>query len=83
MPRPAMFVAIVTAPRRPAWATIAASRSWYFAFSTTCWTRFFLSSRDSISLFSIETVPTSTGWPCSWQSWISSTTAFHFSGAVR
>ncbi len=26
VPRPAMFVAIVTAPRRPAWATISASR---------------------------------------------------------
>ena len=78
-----MFVAIVTAPRRPACATIDASRSWYFAFSTTCWTLFLFSRRDSISLFSIEIVPTSTGWPCFWQSWISSTTAFHFSGAVR
>ncbi len=36
VPRPAMFVAIVTAPFRPAWATISASCAWYFAFSTTC-----------------------------------------------
>ncbi len=59
-----MLVAMVTAPLRPACATIAASRSWYLAFRTTCGTlggR--LSSFESISLFSIETVPTSTGWP--------------------
>ena len=36
VPRPAMLVAIVTAPRRPAWATISASRSWYLAFKTWC-----------------------------------------------
>ena len=29
-----MLVAMVTAPGRPAWAMIAASRSWYLAFST-------------------------------------------------
>ena len=32
VPRPAMFVATVTAPLRPACAMIAASFSWYFAF---------------------------------------------------
>ena len=36
MPRPAMFVAIVTAPVRPAWATIPDSFSWNFAFSVSC-----------------------------------------------
>ena len=36
MPRPAMLVAMVTAPLRPACATISASCSWYLAFSTTC-----------------------------------------------
>src|SRR5712692_10413132 len=36
VPRPAMFVAIVTAPLRPACATISASCAWYFALSTTC-----------------------------------------------
>ena len=35
MPRPAMLVAMVTMPRRPAWATISASRSWNLALSTT------------------------------------------------
>ena len=64
MPRPAMLVAMVTAPLRPAWATISASRSWCLAFSTSWRTPRFLSSADSRSDFSIETVPTSTGWPC-------------------
>ena len=38
-PRPAMLVAIVTAPRRPAWATVSPSRWAYsgFAFRTSCW----------------------------------------------
>ena len=35
VPRPAMLVAMVTMPRRPAWATISASRSWNLALSTT------------------------------------------------
>ena len=34
VPRPAIFVAIVTAPAFPASATISASRWWYFAFNT-------------------------------------------------
>ena len=37
-PRPAMFVAMVTAPGRPACAMICASCSWYFAFNTLCGT---------------------------------------------
>jgi hypothetical protein len=36
VPRPAMLVEIVTAPLRPACATISASRSWCFAFNTLC-----------------------------------------------
>ncbi len=36
VPRPAMFVAIVTAPGWPAPATISASRWWYLALSTLC-----------------------------------------------
>ena len=74
VPRPAMFVAIVTAPLRPACATISASCAWYFAFSTTCLfdaaagRRPALQPRrssivDSRSDFSIDTVPTSTGRP--------------------
>ena len=61
VPRPAMLVAMVIAPLRPAWATISASFSWYLAFSTTCLTPFFFSSSESRSDFSTDVVPTSTG----------------------
>ena len=83
MPRPAMLVAMVTAPKRPACATISASRSWYFAFSTTCLMPCFLSRTDRCSDFSIEMVPTSTGRPCRLSSSISLTTASNFSRSVR
>ena len=74
VPRPAMLVAIVTEPLRPACATNSASCAWYFAFSTTCLStpppvvvpRFSprrSSIVDSFSDFSIDTVPTSTGRP--------------------
>ena len=43
MPRPAMLVAMVTAPLRPAWATISASRSCCLALRTLCLTPFRLS----------------------------------------
>ena len=82
MPRPAMLVAMVTAPSRPAWATISASRSWYLAFSTSCRTPRFLSSADSRSDFSIDTVPTRIGCPFSLRSRMSSTTASNFSRSV-
>ena len=36
VPRPAMFVAMVTEFLRPAWATISASRLWCLALSTSC-----------------------------------------------
>src|SRR6266853_1637929 len=36
VPRPAMLVAIVTEPLRPACATNSASCAWYFAINTTC-----------------------------------------------
>ena len=84
MPRPAMLVAIVTAPLRPAWATISASCAWYLAFSTTCLMPRRLSIVESRSDFSIETVPTSTGRPCCCFSRMSPTIASYFSrlGAV-
>ena len=63
MPRPAMFVAIVTAPERPAWATIPDSRSWNFAFSVSCLIPRRLSIVERISDFSTLTVPTRTGRP--------------------
>ena len=63
MPRPAMLVEMVTAPLRPAWATISASRSWCLAFRTLCGMPFLRSIDATTSDFSTETVPTSTGWP--------------------
>ena len=63
VPRPAMLVAMVTAPKRPAWATISASRSWYFAFSTTCLMPSLFRRVERCSDFSMEMVPTSTGRP--------------------
>ena len=61
--RPAMLVAMVTMPFCPAWATISASFSWCLAFRTSC----LMPSRFSILLrysdFSMEMVPTRTGWP--------------------
>ena len=66
MPRPAMFVAMVTAPMRPAWATISASRLWCLALSTSCLMPRLSSSAESRSLFSIDTVPTRIGRPVRW-----------------
>ncbi len=64
-PRPAMLVAIVTAPGAPASAIVSPSRSAYsgLAFSTECWMPLSLSSSDSCSETSTEIVPTSTGCP--------------------
>ena len=83
MPRPAMLVATVTAPRRPACAMISASLAWYFALSTACGDAAaaqHLASR--ISEFSTLTVPTSTGWPGWCRSTMSSTTALNFAFSV-
>ena len=83
VPRPAMLVAMVTAPSLPAWATISASRSCCLAFSTLCCTPRFFSSAESASLFSMLTVPTSTGWPFSWQAIICSITASNLPFSLR
>ena len=83
VPRPAMLVAIVTAPRRPAWATISASRSWYLAFRTWCGMPYRLSISASSSDFSIEVVPTRIGRPVAWTSRISSRIACIFSRSER
>ena len=61
VPRPAMLVAIVTMPRRPAWATISASFSWNLALRTTWRTPLRLRISESSSDFSMEVVPTRTG----------------------
>ena len=63
VPRPAMLVAIVIAPGRPASATMCASRSCCFAFNTSCGIFAATNSFASRSEVSIEVVPTSTGWP--------------------
>ena len=77
-----MFVATVTEPLRPACATIGASFSWFFAFSTWCGMPRRFMHPDSSSDFSIETVPTRIGWPFSWRSFRSSATAFHFASSL-
>jgi hypothetical protein len=82
VPRPAMLVAIVITPGRPAWATISASLACCLALSTACGSLAFCSRPESSSEFSIEVVPTSTGWPRVWQSRMSSITASNFSRAV-
>ena len=77
VPRPAMFVAIVTAPYLPACAIISASFSWYFAFKTSCFIPSFRNKSLNFSDFSIEIVPTKTGWPFSWLCFISLITALN------
>ncbi|MNH29273.1 hypothetical protein D3C79_894970 [compost metagenome] len=82
VPRPAMLVAIVTAPVWPACATMSASMAWNLAFSTLWSIPAFVNSRETTSDFSIEIVPTSTGWPLAVRSRISSMIAPIFSSSV-
>ena len=63
VPRPAIFVAIVTIPRRPASATISASFSCCLAFSTLCFIPLLFSISLISSDFSMEIVPTRIGCP--------------------
>ena len=84
VPLPAIFVAIVTAPDLPAWATISDSL-WTFsglAFNKLC--GICSSSKRALinSLFSTLVVPTSTGLPCWWIAEISFATALHFAVSV-
>ena len=83
VPRPAMLVATVTAPLWPASATILASSACCLALRTVCGTPRFFSRPERCSDFSTETVPTRTGWPFSWRSAMSSTTASYFASSVR
>ena len=83
VPRPAMLVETVTAPLRPACATMMASRSWFLAFSTSCRTPMRFRMPESLSDFSTEMVPTSTGWPRSLNSLISLAALRNFSSSVR
>ena len=83
MPRPAMLVETVTTPLRPACATIDASRSLFFAFSTSCRTPIRFRMPESRSDFSTEMVPTSTGCPVSVTVLISWAALRNFSSSVR
>ena len=79
-----MFVAIVTAPSRPAWEIVSPSR-WAcsgFAFRTTWSIPLRLNSAPSISETSTEIVPIRIGWPSSLRSLISRTSAFHLPSFV-
>ena len=84
VPRPAMLVAMVTMPRRPACATISASRSWNLALRTTWRTPLRARIAESRSDFSIEMVPTSTGcfFSCRLGDVVGSGDVLFFLGAV-
>jgi hypothetical protein len=73
-----MLVATVTEPSRPACATIAASRAWFFALRTSCLMPRLASRRERYSLFSTLVVPTRTGWPVACRFAMSSTTCWNF-----
>ena len=81
-PRPAMLVAIVTPPRRPACAMISPSRSWFLAFNTSCGMPSCLKCAERISFFSTDTVPTKTGCPFSCNSRTCRAIAFIFPPSV-
>ena len=83
VPRPAMLVAIVTAPGSPAREMICASRSCCFAFSTSWPMPRLRSIFESRSDVSTDAVPTSTGRPDCCNPPISSITASNFACSVR
>mmetsp|Transcript_44866 Transcript_44866/g.114706 ORF Transcript_44866/g.114706 Transcript_44866/m.114706 type:complete len:251 (-) Transcript_44866:1293-2045(-) len=85
VPRPAMLVAMVTAPARPLCATISDSRSTFsgLAFSSSKSMPSSRSSCPTSSLFSTLVVPTSTGRPFLCMRTISVTTDFHLPSSVR
>lgn len=78
-----MFVAMVTAPTRPACAMMCASRSWFFAFKVSCLMPRLSSRRDNFSELSMDTVPMRQGWPALLRSATSSATALNFASTVR
>mmetsp|Transcript_2821 Transcript_2821/g.8425 ORF Transcript_2821/g.8425 Transcript_2821/m.8425 type:complete len:306 (+) Transcript_2821:985-1902(+) len=84
VPRPAMLVAIVTAPLRPLCATISLSRSTFsgLAFRTSNGIPACSKRLHTISLRSTLVVPTNTGLPVVCILEISCTTAFHLPVSV-
>ena len=81
VPRPAMFVATVTTPLRPASAMIAASRACCLALRT----EWGMPTRSvpwrGTPTSPTETVPTRTGWPAGGASPMSATIASNFAAA--
>ena len=63
VPRPAILVAIVTAPFLPASIIISASRSWFLAFNTLCGIPLRFNNCEIYSEVSTATVPNNTGCP--------------------
>ncbi|MNY10976.1 hypothetical protein D3C86_1439810 [compost metagenome] len=82
VPRPAMFVAIVTTPGFPASSTICASCLCIFAFNTLCVTPLIFSIRLNNSEISTDVVPIRTGLPACDNCVTSSITALNFSRVV-
>mmetsp|Transcript_27169 Transcript_27169/g.45447 ORF Transcript_27169/g.45447 Transcript_27169/m.45447 type:complete len:316 (+) Transcript_27169:1063-2010(+) len=84
VPRPAMFVEMVTAPLRPLWLTISLSRCTFSGLALSSWKGISsLASRPARnSLRSTDVVPTSTGRPLRCMRFISAQTAFHFASSV-
>ena len=78
VPRPAILVAMVTAPISPAWAIISASRAWFLAFNTSCLILFLVNILLINSLVSIAIVPIKIGWPNLWRSSTTLTIALYF-----
>ena len=70
--RPAMFVAMVTAPSLPACATISALALMLLGVQDVVRDAALFQKAERYSLFSMLIVPTSTGWPFSWQAIICS-----------
>ena len=81
--RRGMLVATVTPPSWPAWCDeIWASRSCCLGVEHRVVDAGASRMLDSSSDFSTEMVPTSTGWPASWRSWMSSATASNLAASV-
>ena len=82
VPRPAIFVAIVTAPTSPAFAIISASLAWFLAFKTSCLIPALSNILDNLSFVSTEIVPTSIGCPVSCICLINSTIFLNLPASV-
>ena len=82
VPRPAMFVAIVTALGCPAWAITCDSLWWCLAFSTWCLIFALFSNLERYSETAIDAVPIKVGCPASKLERMSSRMASNFSSSL-